>query len=179
MVKAAKRVLLGTFHTTGLTDEELVSTIASAEDLMNSRPLTYQSSHGGDLPPLTPNHFLMGQIGGRFAPDSVDTESFNPRSRWRQVQEVVKTFWDRWLSEWIPSLSPRRKWRQEYPDLKVRDVVLVLSSDLPRGKWPLGRITAVFPGADSHVRTADVRVGDTIYRRPLVKLCPLEVHNED
>ena len=30
---------------------------------------------------LTPNHFLIGQIGGDFVPESVDTKSFNSRKR--------------------------------------------------------------------------------------------------
>ena len=33
-----------------------------AESLINSRPLTYQSSHPADDVPLTPNHFLYVQI---------------------------------------------------------------------------------------------------------------------
>lgn len=94
--------------------------------------------------------------------------------RWRHVQEIVRQFWKRWLREWLPSLSPRKKWGKEKRDLEVGDLVLVLSTDTPRGKWPLGRIVQVFPGPDGHVRTADVRVKGSILRRPIVKLCPLE-----
>ena len=32
-----------------------------AEALLNSRPLTYQTSNPKDETPLTPNHFLHGQ----------------------------------------------------------------------------------------------------------------------
>ena len=121
----------------------------------------------------------MGQVGRKFAPDTVDESDYHPQNRWRHVQAVVHTFWKRWLAEWVPALSPRRKWRQEMPDLKVGEVVLMLSPDLPRGRWPLGKIEAVYPGTDGHVRAADVRVGDSVYRRPIVKLCPLEINRVD
>ena len=52
--------------------------------------------------------------------------------------------------------------------------VPVPSTDIPRGKWPMGRIVQVFPGPDNHVRTADDRVKGSVLRRPIVKLCPLE-----
>ena len=41
---------------------------------------------------LTPNHFLIGQMGGDFVPGSVDSEPFNPRKCWRRLQELTKTW---------------------------------------------------------------------------------------
>ena len=55
-----------------INDEELVTAFVGAEGLINSIPLTYQSSHPADDVLLTPNHFLYGQMGRTFAPDSVD-----------------------------------------------------------------------------------------------------------
>ena len=48
-----------------------------AKSLLNSRPLTYQTSNPEDETPLTPNHFLHGQVGGQFAPSTVDETQFN------------------------------------------------------------------------------------------------------
>jgi len=174
MIRAAKRAIHNILGSADITDEELMSAIVGAEGLINSRPLTYQSSNATDIMPLTPNHFLHGQIGGEFAPDTVDTTDFSPRKRWRRVQELVRHFWKRWLCEWLPSLNPRKKWTRQRKDLQVGDLVLLLSPDTPRGKWPLGRIVQIYPGQDGHVRAADVRVGTTVMRRPIVKLCPLE-----
>ena len=36
-------------------------------------------------------------------------------------------------------------------ELKVGDVVIVMSTDTPRGKWPLGRIVKLLPGKDNKV----------------------------
>jgi len=174
MIKAAKKAIRAILGSADITDEELVSAVVGAEGLINSRPLTYQSANPTDTVPLTPNHFLHGQLGGRFAPDSVDTTAFNPRKRWRRVQELVRHFWHRWLREWLPSLNSRRKWLRDRENLKEGDVVILMSSDTPRGKWPLGRIVKTHPGADGQVRVADVQVGKKTVTRPVVKLCPLE-----
>ena len=157
-----------------ITDEELLSAIVGAEALINSRPLTYQSANPTDDIPLTPNHFLHGQMGGQFAPTSVDNTSFNPRKRWRRVQELVRHFWQRWLREWLPGLSSRKKWNQERRDLHTGEVVLVMSTDTARGRWPLGRVTEVYPGPDGRVRVAKVQVGQNSITRPITKLRPLE-----
>ena len=52
--------------------------------LLTSRPLNYQSADPKDDIPLTPNHFLFGQVGGQFAPETVDETKFNPKKRWRR-----------------------------------------------------------------------------------------------
>ena len=174
MTKAAKKAIYAILGSADITDEELLSTVVGAVGLINSTPLTYQSSSPADLTPFTPNHFLHGQMGGRLAPDSVDSKAFNPGKRWHCVQELVCHFWHRWLYEWIPSLIARKKWCREQNDLKAGDIVIVMSLDTPRGKWPLGRIAKMFPAKDNKVWVVDVQVGKTVLRRAIVKLCPLE-----
>ena len=66
-----------------INDEELMTAFVGAERLINSSPLTYQSSHPADDVPLTPNYFLYGQVGGTFAPNSVDETQFNLKKRWQ------------------------------------------------------------------------------------------------
>ena len=78
------------------------------------------------------------------------------------------------MQEWLPSLSPRKKWTKCKRDLRIGNVVLIVSTDTPRGQWPLGRITNTHPGSDGHVRVVDVLVGDKEMRRPITKVCPLE-----
>ncbi|MCG8047968.1 MAG: hypothetical protein N0E48_20505 [Candidatus Thiodiazotropha endolucinida] len=95
MIKSAKRAINAILGNADITDEELMTAIIGAEGLINSRPLTYQTANPSDDVPLTPNHFLHGQVGGEFAPTSVDQTSFNPRKRWRRVQELVRHFWHR------------------------------------------------------------------------------------
>ena len=155
MIKAAKRALKGNLTDANVSDEELMTAITGAESLLNSRPLTYQTANVDDDVPLTPNHFLHGQMGGRFAPKTVD----QTRKRWRRFQGLVKHFWQRILKEWLPGLNPTTKWHKEKKNLKVGDIVIVVSPDSPRAHWPLAKVTQVFPGKDGKVRVAQVQLG--------------------
>ena len=92
MVKVAKKALYAVLGTSDITDEELITACAGVESLVNSRPLTYQTADPHDDVPLTPNHFLHGQMGGQFAPENVDVLTFNPRKRWRRVQAPSQEF---------------------------------------------------------------------------------------
>ena len=106
MIKAAKRAVNAVLGNADVTDEELTTAFTGAEALLNSRPLAYQSKpNPEDDIPLTPNHFLIGQIGGQFAPESVEETKNSLKKRWRRVQELVRNFWHRWLREWIPATS--------------------------------------------------------------------------
>ena len=73
MIKSAKRASFAILGSADVTDDELVTAFTGAEALINSRPLTYQSANPSDDTPITPNHFLVGQVGGQFAPGSVDS----------------------------------------------------------------------------------------------------------
>ena len=178
MIKSAKRAIYGIMANADVNDEELNTVFTGAEALINSRPLTYQSANPHDNTPLTPNHFLHGQVGGLFAAESVDTTSFNLRKRWRRVQELMRHFWRRWLQEWLPNLNARKKWFTPERDVQVGDVVLLVSPDTPRGQWPLGRIVEAYPGKDGHVRVVKVQVGSSQYVRPITRICPLELGSE-
>ena len=86
MIKAATKAIYAILSSADGTDQELLSAVIGAECLINSRPLTYQSVNPQNPITLTPNHFLHGQLGGRFAPHTVDSTAFNPRRRWRRGQ---------------------------------------------------------------------------------------------
>ena len=159
-----------------MTDEELITVSTGVESIINSRPLTYQSSDPRDDVSLTPNHFLHGQMGGQFAPESVDTTTFHPRQRWRKVQDRISRVWRSWLKECVPVLYSRPKWTSEVQDLKVEDVVLVIQPDAPRGGWPLGRIVEVYPRRDGHTRVAKVACGVKTVVSPIQKLIPLGIN---
>jgi hypothetical protein len=136
MVKSAKRAIYGVLGNNDVTDEELITTFSGAESLINSRPLTYQTADPRDDVPLTPNHFLHGQMGGDFAPET-ELTTFSLSKRWRKVQDLISRVWRRWMSEYLPMLRARSKWNEVVADMKKGDVVLVHQPDLVRGRWPL------------------------------------------
>ena len=91
-----------------VTDEELQTAMVEAEGQINSRPITYVSSDANDLTPLTPNHFIVGQLRGQYAPEAFDVEeNQNPRKRWCRVRQLLGQFWARWRKEFLPNLNKR------------------------------------------------------------------------
>ena len=117
---------------------------------------------------------MYGQTGGEFAPEFVDDTVYHPVKRWKRVQELMRHYWHRWIRERLPSLSARKKWKQCKQNIQEGDIVLVLSSNTPRGQWPLGRILDVYPGKYGHICVAKVQIGSQQFIRPISKLCPLE-----
>ena len=98
-----------------------------------------------------------------------------PTKRWRRTQEIIQHYWQRWMREWLPSLIQRKKWKEEKKDVEINDIVLVISPETDRGKWPLGRITEVFRNQDGHVRKVKLVMGNKIYIRSIGQVCPLEI----
>ena len=69
-----------------------------------------------------------------------------------------KMILERWIRELLLVLNTRTKWTVKSRDLTVGDMVICFDQNLPRGKWPLGRIKRVYQGPDGHVR-----VGKNLY----------------
>jgi hypothetical protein len=175
LIKSAKKAIKIILGDADIRDEELHTAICGAEKMINSRPITYVSADPNDLSPLTPNHLIVGQIGGRFAPEAVDKEEvYNQVRRWHRVQQLLGLFWKRWRKEFLPSLNVRKKWFHPHHNLKPGDVVLIAEPKASRGDWPLGRILEAYPGSDGLVRTVKLKSRDKEYFRPIHRLCPLE-----
>ena len=138
MIRAAKRTVSNIVGNVDITDEELHTAFTGAESLLNARPVTCQLTSKI----LCSLHQIISYLHRQAK--SVKAEDYHPKKRWRRVQELVRLFWKRWIQEWLPSLSPRRKWKGQR-DLNEGDIVLVISPDTSRGKWPLGRVLRVFP----------------------------------
>jgi len=83
------------------------------------------------------------------------------------------------MAEYMPTLTERSRWIDDVRQLRVGDVVIVIDDQTPRGQWPLGLITAVFPGADGIVRSAMVRHRGVELQRPVVKLALLLPDEEE
>ncbi len=179
MIKSAKKAIKIVLGNADITDEELQTAICGAEKLLNSRPITYVSSDVNDPVPLTPNHLIIGQLGGVFAPEALDhDEVYNPRNRWHRVQQLLQSFWKRWRKEFLPRINVTKKWFHPRHNLKSGDVVLIAETQANRGEWPLARVIEAYPGSDGLVRAVKVKSKNKEYIRPVHRLCPLEYVDE-
>ena len=179
LVRSTKRALKAIAGEQCVNDETLLTFVAEAEAILNSRPLTSVSSDCRDEP-LTPNHFLLGHASVNV-PLCVTADNVTSCSRkhWKHAQLMADHFWKRWLREYVPTLSRRSKWSTSTRNMAEGDLVLVVESNNPRGRRPLGRIERVLPGDDGVVRTAQVRTKSGTYTRPIVKLCRLKGDEQD
>ena len=60
--------------------------------------------------------------------------------------------------------------------MKVGEVVIVISADVPRGGWSFGRLIEVIEGDDGLVQVAKVQVGGSVVVRSVTKVFLLEVN---
>ena len=70
-------------------------------------------------------------------------------------------------------MNQRKKWQSVRRNVKVGEIVLVISADVPRGQWPLGRVVEVVEGEDGIVK---VQVTGSVVTRTIKKICPFEVN---
>lgn len=175
LIKSVKKAIKVVLEHTDVTKQELHTAIRGAERLLNSRPISYISSDPNDLSPLTPSHFLVGEIGGPFAPEVLDREqTYNPRKRWHRVQQLLRQFQKRWRKEFLPSLNVRNKWFYPRHNLKEGDVVLIVEPTTIRREWPLGRVIEAYPRDDGLERAVKVKAKNKECLHPVHCLCPLE-----
>ena len=174
MIASAKLALRAVLGRLIVTDEVLKTVLAEVEAVLNSRPLTHVSTQVDDLEAITPNHLLLGRPVTCLPPGIFNSRDSVSRRLWRQTQALADQFWSRWLKEYVPGLTCRRKWTTEARNLVPGDLVLIAEENVPRGQWPLGRVTEVMSGPDGRVRSARVRTRGGTVHRPTTKICLLE-----
>jgi hypothetical protein len=174
-VKSMKHHLRRIMGLQRLTFEELYTTTAQIEAILNSRPLTPESTSPDDLAALTPGHFLIGCPLNSFPELNVEDIPINRLSRWQLLQQFIQTFWRRWSAEYLTRLQQRPKWMTGERKISVGDLVLIKEENLPPLKWRLGRVTQLHPGRDYIPRVATLKVQSGELKRPIVKLCLLPV----
>lgn len=177
VVRSVKQVLQTVLYKADLTEEELLTALVQAEGLINTRPLTAVPTDAEDIEPLTPLHFLVGHCDVSTALEGVTEEQVrvNPRHRWDCIQQLLRVVWKRWMKEIVVALNVTTKWHQQSQPINIGDIFMVLDDGLPRGRRPLGRVTATYPGRDGTVRVIDVKIKGKEYRRPVNRLVPLDV----
>ena len=159
------------------------------EQCVNNRPLTYVTSELPDIVALTPNHLLKGEVT-RIMPPVSTTDTLDPlyldydalklNLHYSRHSEVIQKFVQIWAKDYLIALKEKHFGNvppHQAVSVKPGDIVL-LSSDHPRNRWPLGRITKVFPDPNHVVRTVEVYSQGHTSIRNLVKLHALELAGE-
>ena len=174
LIKSTKRAIFTVLKKADFTEQMFYSAMVGAENIINSRPLGYQSADPNEQRVLTPNMFLHGRMEGFQMPANIDRLDFDPRKRWRLVQQALSHIWKRFIREILPTLGPRQKWFRDNRNYQVNDEVLIMDKNMPRYKWNIARVVQVYPGRDSVVRIVDLKTenGDVL-QKAVHRLIPL------
>ncbi|XP_065082921.1 uncharacterized protein LOC135705239 [Ochlerotatus camptorhynchus] len=161
-----------------LTDEIQLTVLAEAEDMVNSRPLTYVPQESADFEALTPNHFLRGLPAGEREEAHVLTNSAEAlRDNYQRSQELADMLWQRWLKEYIPTINHRTKWHGEQEPIEEGELVYVVDGN-NRRTWIRGVVVKVIRGIDGRIRQALVKTEKGVYRRAVAKLAVMELRSK-
>jgi hypothetical protein len=171
IVKALKRAMKIVIGRSDLDEEGFRTCVSKVMFMLNNRPI-HQSGSIQDQEPLTPNHFVLGDLANAvFPPDFPEERFTNLDRKLKEQVKIEKTVWKQFFLEFVPLLGPRQKWSQEQENLIVDDVVIELDKNQPRGVWRLMRVSKIFPSNDGLVRKVEVTSTDNkCYIRPISKL---------
>ena len=163
-IRTVRNVLRSTLSSSSgrLDDASLRTFFYEAAAIVNSRPLTVDNLNDPDSPePLTPNHLLtMKPITALPPPGRFIKEDLYARKRWRRVQYLAEQFWGRWRREYLYNIATRQRWHIPRRNLKVGDIVMERTEDLPRNEWKLAKVVETITDKDGLVRRVRIRVGD-------------------
>ena len=164
--------------------EEFSTIMKEAENIVNSRPLTYQSDSTRDVP-LSPSQLVWGRdltlMPPLLQPGDPFDEDYDARATRVQyvlLSNALERFWKRWHNEYLLSLREKHYNRcEENPThhLSVGMLIMVRHDNVHRIEWPLGVITAIYPYKREVIRTAEVEVCGRRSLRPVSYLVPLEL----
>ena len=177
VVRRILDVLISNHHSKQLTHEVLITFMAEACAIVNSRPIVPVSTDPEDPFVLSPSILLTQKVQGVNLPpvDVGVKEAY--KSQWKFIDLLSEEFWRKWQREYVNTLQSKKKWTRPSPNLEVGHVVLLKTYDFPRGQWPLGIIKRTFPGKDDLVRKVEVRVvrdgKESCYIRPVTEVVHL------
>lgn len=175
-VKSCKFHLKRVIGTIVLTFEEMSTILVRVESVLNSRPLMALSFEpNDDQVYLSPAHLLIGRpLVAAPAPD-LTSSKISILDRWNLVRQMFQCFWQIWRTEYLVTLIKRTKNVEHKSNISLHDVVILKKENSPPLTWPLGRVVQLYPGKDGISRVADVKVGESVFTRPVNRLIKLPI----
>lgn len=170
LIRSVKTALTTVLKEQAPREEVLLTVLVEIEHSVNSRPLTDVSVDPRDKEAITPNHFLIGRSSGEVRFERHNSPGLCTRKQWLLAQRFADAVWNRWLREYLPTLTPRSKWLKGSEPLQIGDMVLILDDKADRNCWKRGVIDRVYTASDGQVRIADVKTVNGILKRPCRKL---------
>ena len=154
-----------------LTNEELATGLCEIEAVLNSRPIIAVSSDPSDMKALTPGHFIIGAPIRSLPPEPVRKSHLSCLKRWQTVCFLKQHFWQMWSKTYMLGLQDRKKLRIANPNIEVGKLVVIEEDNMPPQRWLIGRVNAVYAGADGKI--ADIKTPTGMLFRSIQRLAIL------
>lgn len=154
LVKSVKNALNAAIGDQVMRFSELQTVMFETAQLVNQRPIGRHPTDPEDGSYLCPNDLILGRSSPNV-PQGPFWERTTKQFRFDYIQ-VTESFWKRWTQDYFPGLIIRQKWHVDRRNVRVGDVVLIQDSNVVRGEWKMGIITAVHPSDDNKVRRVTV-----------------------
>ena len=174
IIRSTRSILRKILREQIVSDEVMMTVLTEIERILNDRPLTKVSTDPNDESVLTPSMLLLLKNNSCIPPGQFDANEDYAKRSWRQSQHISNTFWRRWIRQYLPTLQSRQKWNVVRENIKIGDIVLLADDHIPRGRWPLARVTSTRPDRHGHVRSVIVWANGSSKCRPVTKLVLLE-----
>ena len=157
-IAVVKRLIKLSVGDTRLTPVEFLTVLMEIANMCNERPIGLSKPRDdGTYVVLTPNQLLTGRSGNILPDDVQVVENLPVAARYRLINHVSTTFWNKWCVLVCPGLVVRQKWHQKSRNLQVGDLVMIAESSKVKAKYKLGIVDVVNYSDDGCVRSAIIR----------------------
>ncbi|PIC31055.1 hypothetical protein B9Z55_022095 [Caenorhabditis nigoni] len=177
-----------------LTFCELNALLKRVEGAINARPLT-QNTTIADAPTIRPIDFVLPKVrlhapqDRTLDPDHKDHPASEElasaieqetRERMRQLDTMLDEIWAAWSTSYILMMRENTLHNERFSPIlpKEGQIVLVVTENIPRHTWPLGKIIKV-NGPPEAAKSADVWFQGRVKTRAVNQLVPLELDYEN
>lgn len=181
LIRLVKRGISISIGNKVLSYADLQTVMFEIANLINQRPIGIKPGSDLDLGSyLCPNDLLLGRASS-IVPSGVFEDNCSLRKSFRFVNEIINTFWKKWIRDFFPTLLVRTKWHVEKRNVKPGDIVLVKDKNALKGNWKLAQVIFTSPGFDGKVRNVTLRyklsIPGTKYNGQRDILIDRSVHN--
>ena len=149
--------------------------LTEVQSIINGQTLTLLKDDINNFEALTPNNFLTGtaNLNLLICPVKKPVDIVNKR-KLKAVQVALESLWQRWIREYLPIITTRKKWNIHTRNFVAGDLGLIDDKKIPQSNWLLARITEIHQSKDNVISVVKLKRKFGIYTRPLVNLCLLE-----
>jgi hypothetical protein len=161
-----------------ISTDKLRTMLAGAQKILNARPLTPIRANPQDCDAITPSSLIHHHSTNPMNPIGALPTRESLLVNYRQVQERVDEFWQKWMLLYTQYLQKRHTQRMNNKNLEVGDLVLMMDKPTPRGQYPLARVVKVFPDDLGCVRRVRVMTANANKLRPDLP-CSRKVYDRD